>query len=107
MEHTLTYKSPPKYSTYRKRHEDRYHGQELITENEFRTISSMNCSYCGAVGPNGIDRIDSSKGYCADNCVPSCKHCNYVKGNLSMSDFMKWTEKFVKYQKNNPIWKTE
>jgi hypothetical protein len=37
---------------------------------------------------NGIDRVDSSKGYVLDNCVPCCKMCNRMKLNHSTQDFI-------------------
>ena len=104
MDHYLDYKSPPKYATYRKRHEERYQGQDLISKNIFEKLSSISCHYCGTPGPNGIDRIDSAIGYVEDNCVPCCKHCNYVKGNLSMQDFKAWVMRFVQHQSRNKIW---
>ena len=70
----------------------------MITEDEFNFLSKNNCYYCGKPGPNGIDRVDNSKGYVTGNCVPCCKHCNYVKGALSVTDFKTWTERFVNHQ---------
>jgi hypothetical protein len=98
MEHTLQYKSIPKFRDYKKRHIDNEYPDELITEDTFNDISQKNCHYCGVTGPNGIDRIDCKKGYHNDNCVPCCKHCNYVKGNLSLEDFEVWANRFVRHQ---------
>lgn len=98
MEHTLDYKSLPKFSTYRKRHSDKFDGSTCISKADFINISAKECIYCGTPGPNGIDRIDSEKGYEKDNCVPCCKHCNYVKGNLSAENFWTWVKRFVKHQ---------
>lgn len=39
---------------------------------------------------NGIDRIDSSKGYTIDNCALCCRQCNYLKNNMSQDDFADW-----------------
>lgn len=98
MEHTLDYKSPPKFSTYRKRHSDKFDSETCISEEEFSEIAAKECFYCGIGGPNGIDRIDSTKGYEQDNCTPCCKHCNYVKGNLSLEDFNTWKDRLVQQQ---------
>ncbi len=98
MEHTLDYKTPPKYATYKKRHEEKLTGSKCISESEFNEISNMNCFYCGVSGPNGIDRINATLGYEKSNCAPCCKHCNYVKGNLSLEDFETWANRFVKHQ---------
>ncbi|MEW6238393.1 MAG: hypothetical protein AB1656_23665 [Candidatus Omnitrophota bacterium] len=98
MEHNLDYKRPPKYSVYKKRAEKQFKGEEHLTEDEFISISQQNCHYCDKSGPNGIDRFDNIKGYTKENCVPCCKHCNYVKGNLSIEDFETWRDRFVKKQ---------
>ena len=37
---------------------------------------------------NGIDRLDSSKGYTLDNCVPACKAANLAKQSLSHDEFI-------------------
>jgi len=79
-----------------------------LTLKEFEEITSENCFYCG-IKPNnvsltkaskddkrtkyksytynGIDRIDSSKGYVKGNVVPCCKWCNIAKGNKSVEEF--------------------
>ena len=98
MKHTLDYKVAPKYSTYRYRHRQRHGDSPVISESDFRDISSRACHCCGVEGPNGIDRVDSQNGYEKDNCVPCRKHCNYVKGNLSAPDFEKWARRFVCHQ---------
>lgn len=74
-----------------------------LTESEFRIITSQNCSYCGCDPTpfygsnrknlpvpylsNGIDRIENSKGYTLDNCVPCCSKCNYMKRALGKEEF--------------------
>jgi hypothetical protein len=98
MAHNLDYKNPPKYSVYKKRAEERFKGEEMLTEEEFKHLSQKNCHYCGKSGPNGIDRIDNNKGYAKENCVPCCKHCNYVKGDLSQNDFETWRYRFISKQ---------
>lgn len=98
MLHTLNYKTPPKYSAYKKRHMLRFNNKKMLSESEFNKMSNKNCTYCGIEGPNGIDRFDNNKGYQKINCVPCCKHCNYVKGNLSIDDFKEWKNRFVKHQ---------
>ena len=60
MEHTLDYKSAPKFSTYRKRHSGKFDNETCISEEKFSEISAKECFYCGIDGPNGIDRIDST-----------------------------------------------
>ena len=64
------------------------------------TLQKQKCHYCGNAAPNGIDRVNNEIGYKLDNCKPCCKHCNYVKGDLSIEDFEKWKNRFVKTQSN-------
>lgn len=47
---------------------------------------------------NGIDRLDSSKGYETSNCVASCGRCNRAKGGLSVCEFLEHVAKIVRYQ---------
>ena len=76
-----------------------------LTKEEFLEIVKKDCSYCGDPAPikqphrgknyyvgvpvpyNGIDRIDSDRGYEKENCVPCCSKCNYMKNNLDVSSF--------------------
>lgn len=37
---------------------------------------------------NGIDRIDSAKGYVEGNVVPCCKFCNEMKSDKSRDEFL-------------------
>ena len=101
MAHTLDYKNPPVYDTYKKRAEDRFSGQNILTEEEFKNISKQDCYYCGKDGPNGIDRVDNSIGYEFRNCVPCCKHCNYVKCDLSQDEFKVWKNRFILKQSSH------
>lgn len=42
---------------------------------------------------NGIDRVDSTKGYSPDNCVPCCKLCNTMKLSLKKDEFLEHVSK--------------
>lgn len=42
---------------------------------------------------NGIDRIDSAKGYEEGNVVPCCKWCNQAKSTMSQKDFYDWVQR--------------
>lgn len=71
---------------------------------DFRSITSTNCQYCG-IKPskyararkgtklpyiyNGIDRYDNKLGYTKDNCVPCCATCNHMKCEMTVIDFTK------------------
>ena len=91
----------------RKKHQKRYRGEPHVrylqyrqsakkrsikfnlTEEEFCSIAYTPCVYCGEIqeSGNGLDRVDSSKGYSIDNCVSCCKVCNYAKHVQSKEEF--------------------
>lgn len=83
-----------------------------LTWDVFVKLSDGNCAYCGisplqchktqygdAILYNGIDRVNSSEGYTAENTVSCCKVCNRAKGNLSVNDFLLWLNRASGYQK--------
>lgn len=70
----------------------------------FRKLTKSECHYCGAQPGqaiagrkgdptpyvyNGVDRIDSTRGYVHLNTVACCGVCNYMKGDMSYEDFMR------------------
>lgn len=73
-----------------------------MSEAEFKSIIKQSCHYCneepsrhqsvsyrdGYELVNGIDRVDSSKGYSIDNCVPCCNTCNLMKNTLPKEVFL-------------------
>lgn len=99
------------YAMYKWKAEDRELSFNL-TKEEFSFITKMNCFYCGeepnqekkaprANGGyiyNGVDRIDSSKGYTMDNVVPCCSVCNKMKLNYSMREFLEHIERVHEYR---------
>lgn len=79
-----------------------------LTFNDYEAMIQKPCFYCGCEGTNisndynykknekfsdtmivcnGIDRIDSKKGYTKDNVVPCCKHCNSAKSDKTIEEF--------------------
>ena len=44
---------------------------------------------------NGLDRIDSSKGYTLDNVVPCCAKCNRAKLDMSPEEFLDWRRRIA------------
>jgi len=79
----------------------------------FKELIFKPCVYCGVVSSkelpdygknkkkisdtvlhaNGIDRIDSSKGYIACNVVTCCSRCNAAKRDISVCEFRKHIKK--------------
>lgn len=78
-----------------------------IDFDEFKNITQQNCHYCGCEpeirtrkftdNANGVDRVNSSLGYLANNIVPCCKICNIAKNNLSYKDFISWINRLIKF----------
>lgn len=63
-----------------------------ISDKLFEILVTSNCHYCG-ISPNpinGLDRVNSSKGYVEDNVVTACSVCNYAKNNKSIKEFEDW-----------------
>jgi hypothetical protein len=79
---------------------------EVINKDEFENIISKPCNYCKTnwtslivdTGTkfNGIDRIDSSKGYIKGNIVPCCFYCNVGKAELSIKNFFRMINRIIK-----------
>lgn len=78
--------------------------KNLLSLEEFERLIKENCFYCGQppkevtlsknkvvqnikIVRNGIDRVDPSRHYSLDNCVPCCKYCNIVKSDLTQEQF--------------------
>ena len=61
-----------------------------LTFEEFKVLRLLPCHYCGGELPSlgsGMDRIDSSKGYSKENCLPCCSACNRAKSDLTTTEF--------------------
>ena len=80
-----------------------------LTKDQFRYLIISKCFYCGAEPTlkleakqyggykcNGIDRIDSLKGYILENCVSCCRRCNFSKNNMSIMEFKEMICKIYK-----------
>lgn len=72
-----------------------------ITIEEFYKMTSGNCVYCGHAGGNGIDRLDSKKGYVKANIVPCCWPCNRMKYTASEADFLNHVKRIYEFMKLN------
>lgn len=89
-----------------------------IDKDDFRVMTKLNCYYCNKEPSqaivctsnskvnaerssyiyNGIDRIDSGKGYELENCVSCCKSCNMAKLVLGFDEFLSLVERIYKYR---------
>jgi hypothetical protein len=72
-----------------------------------REIMARHCHYCGVPPSNlkksksgyaemkysGIDRVDSSLGYCTANVVACCAVCNYAKRDMGVKEFADWARR--------------
>lgn len=84
-----------------------------VTFDDFVKLVSKDCHYCGSVPPmrlqktnfnegclaNGLDRVDSTKGYLLDNIVPCCSHCNTIKLDLTYTEFTNHIKKIHNHLK--------
>lgn len=73
-----------------------------LTYEQYKEIATKDCTYCGAppyekysqvknsakIKLNGIDRVNTKKGYTIDNCVPCCGTCNTMKMDKSLEEFL-------------------
>lgn len=76
--------------------------RELVDE-----LIRQPCHYCGDRGSNvkvtknyrqgfqhnGLDRVDSKKGYEPTNVVPCCRTCNNAKRDMDRNEFIAWATK--------------
>lgn len=88
-----------------------------LTLQQFRNLTSGDCYYCkqppdtvahleynnGQYIYNGIDRLDSTKGYTIENVITSCGRCNVAKGILSQREFLDWIIRVYEYQNGNAV----
>lgn len=87
-----------------------------LTTDEFLNIVNKNCHYCNEppkyrtwkiqnknleMTVNGIDRIDSAKGYTKENCVPCCQICNEMKLHYTINDFLTHIKKIYQFSCNS------
>lgn len=58
-----------------------------LTKELFISLCQEECFYCGSPGPNGLDRLDNSKGYDLANAVACCTKHNSMKSKMSVEEF--------------------
>ncbi len=102
------------YRAYTSRSKRKRNAFELSYE-QFEKLLLGDCFYCGiepssiyknrgynkGIVYNGIDRIDSSKGYIKENVVPCCWQCNCAKQSFSVDEFYEWVKRIYKYSVQN------
>lgn len=77
-----------------------------LSDEQFRELTSSPCYYTGklpatiskarsgeAYVHNGIDRVDNTKGYFIENCVPCCQEINLMKMDLTKETFLELCHK--------------
>jgi hypothetical protein len=84
----------------------------LTLDDAFEKLIQSPCHYCGDRGTNflhikirgqtkyiynGIDRIDSSKGYEEGNVHTCCRRCNFAKLTDSVEEFYAWLERLKNF----------
>lgn len=98
------------FATYQKEANRKHHIFELSKE-EFKILTKGDCHYCGGHPSsvyskptyngdyiyNGVDRVDNSKGYVLENCVPCCKRCNQSKSSMTVEEFLSWIKSVYDY----------
>jgi hypothetical protein len=74
-----------------------------LSKEECIDFFKKECFYCGLIPdnehPNGIDRLNSSKGYTKSNCVSACRICNYMKRCMSPLVFIERIKHIMSYLK--------
>ena len=86
-----------------------------LTRDHFERMVRANCHYCGSppMKPiyeggaayktperraqlfNGVDRVDSDRGYTTDNVVACCTFCNYAKRHAPVAEFEAYLDRGV------------
>ena len=56
---------------------------------------------------NGIDRVDSTKGYEQGNCVSCCSICNVFKNDQTLVEFLASIDGLIEHRPNLEIWARE
>jgi hypothetical protein len=106
------------YRTYR--HNALRLGRDFtLTREDVSRLVMQCCAYCGASSMNtshealvatataatsfaynGMDRVDSRRGYTLDNVVSCCRVCNFAKGKMHGSDFLAWVQRVAEHQRH-------
>jgi hypothetical protein len=86
-------KSVDCYNVYKKLATEKRGIEFELTNEQFYTLRNGRCYLCGIRNSdkhlNGIDRVDSTKGYIVSNCRACCAHCNLMKNEYDIEEFLK------------------
>ena len=115
----MALKKQPKYNaaftqliSYYKRNSKKAGVVFNLSNAHFMEIIQKDCFYCGhppsqavnkisgSILYNGIDRLSPKGGYTKENCVASCKRCNWMKGLLSVEEFLGQVQRVVRHLKS-------
>lgn len=72
-----------------------------LTQEEVRKLCESPCYYCGKERCLGIDRLDNSKNYTTENCVPCCGCCNRMKMDLTLPFFIEQIKRIYNNHKES------
>ena len=84
-----------KYSEYKKSAKKRDIKFEL-THEQFSVLLKGQCYLCGDFDKIGVDRVDNTMGYSANNCKPCCQECNTLKWDFTESQLLSQVEKIIR-----------
>jgi hypothetical protein len=89
-------KLPKEYLSYIKRANRQRVCFEIPLE-DFYSLTSQRCVYCGSTSRLVICRIDMHDGYHQDNVLTACSKCVRIKLMLSHDDFISHLSKILKH----------
>ena len=92
---TFPRKTLPNYARFVQQKRTRTIGCTL-TEQDYNTLTSSPCFYCGVPNCTGIDRVNPDSTYSLQDVVPCCFVCNYLKGNIPKDDFLAFVNHLYK-----------
>lgn len=73
----------------------------FLTKEQVECLCEQPCFYCGKERCLGIDRVDNSKDYTTENCVPCCGCCNRIKMDLSPDFFIQQIKRIYNNHKES------
>ena len=81
--------------------------EEYLPRDFAYKLMILSCMYCAESPtdefPNGLDRLDNSKGHILGNVVPCCHQCNMMKGTLGVKRFREHCERIAKHTRQTLV----